>query len=842
MPPSTLGIEEELHVVDLETGRLVSRAAHVLRDLPAEGFGPELQRTTVETNTAVCTTLSQLRNEILQLRTLVNTVASRHGAGIMATGSAPLSQAEDFELTVSGRFSRMQHEYQRLVDDQLICGLQVHVGVADRDLAVRVCRRVQRDLPTLLAMSSSSPFWHGSDTGYASYRTMIWQRWPTSGSFGPVDDAAGYDRLLEDLIGSKVISDAKMAYFDVRPSAIVPTVELRVCDACPVADDAVLIAALLRALVAEAEAAEQEGAPIQSRPDPIARSAMWRAARNGLAGPLLTPDDRPVESPATDVVQALNARLRPFLEDAGDQDDVTVLTENLLARGDSSRRQRQLFAEYGEMSAVVSKMVSDTRGTTTPAIVRPPLTKDYPPSPDDEAVAQSGVPFRYYGPLIEAVDAIGVEELHARRTVAEDVAREKGLTFGVGGVQQPIAVDVIPRLIRAHEWSVLAAGLTQRARALELFIRDIYGPARIVSDGVLDWGVIRRCPGWRLEARDLPAEVMRAPIVGFDLVRDVLGWRVLEDNARVPSGTGYATGVRRAMRAALPELAEAPIRDPDDSLSDIGANLRACTDVEDPMVALLSDGADNTAWYEHRLLAASSQMLLVQPAEVSVQDGAVYAGGRPVDVLYLRIGVELSDLRYEGVPIGQQILKVACDGGVVLANAPGNGIADDKAMYSYVGDLIRYYLGERALLQPVPTYLPSRPEELTLVLDRLESLVTKPVDGYGGSGVLIGPQATPAQLEERRRELIARPASFVAQDVVALSTHPTLTPDGLAPRNVDLRAFVLQQGTGPGAAHLSDIALTRVAAEGTMVVNSSQGGGLKDTWVLTSTLDLDTVR
>src|SRR6476660_2370997 len=186
----TLGVEEELHVVDLESGRLTPRAPQLLRGLPVDGFSSELQRSTVETNTGVFTSLADLRADIVRLRGLADSVAAEHGLGVVASGTAPFSEPDDFQLTVLGRFSRMQQNYRFLVDDQLICGFHVHAGVADRDLAVRVAQRVAPDLPTLLAISASSPFWHGSDTGYASFRTMVWQRWPTAGSFGPISYAA----------------------------------------------------------------------------------------------------------------------------------------------------------------------------------------------------------------------------------------------------------------------------------------------------------------------------------------------------------------------------------------------------------------------------------------------------------------------------------------------------------------------------------------------------------------------------------------------------------------------------------------------------------------------------
>lgn len=249
--------------------------------------------------------------------------------------------------------------------------------------------------------------------------------------------------------------------------------------------------------------------------------------------------------------------------------------------------------------------------------------------------------------------------------------------------------------------------------------------------------------------------------------------------------------------------------------------------------ALVSEGADNSAWFEHRLLSEEAGLLLANPGDVDVRGGRVVVGGQPVDVLYLRLGGELVDLAGTGGrPLGAQIVELACRRQVVVVNAPGNGIADDKAVYCYVPELIAYYLGERPLLAQVPTYRCADPSECTAVLDRLGELVTKPVGGYGGSGVVIGPDVTAEQIEGRRREILADPGNWVAQETVALSTVPTLVDGRLEPRHVDLRAFVYPTGPEAGQAELADLALTRVAPAGSRLVNSSRGGGAKDTWIL----------
>ena len=795
----TLGAEEELHLVDLQTWQLAARAPQLLSRLPAENYSAELQRTTVETNTAVCSSLEDLRADLVRLRAGLVDVAGGEGLGVAAVGTPPLSTEDDFELTPTGRFGRMHEEYRLLVDEQLICGTQVHVGVADRDLAVAIAQRVSGQLPILLALSASSPFWHGSDTGYASIRTIIWQRWPTAGTTGPLASAAEYDDLVGDLIASGVIADAKMAYFDVRPSSHVPTVELRVCDACPIVDDAVLIAGLFRAMVAAAEASIMAGEPALTMPPPLHRAAMWRAARSGLTGDLLDDSPRPEPIPAADAVRALLHRVRPQLEQLGDWSVVSELTEATLRRGNSADRQRAVYAENGRIHDVVESVVTETHGPAAGSPMPSAGLRRYPARAGDEAFMASGEPRPVYRQLFEAIEEIGMPTLGDRLGDRDRWATEHGMTFGVDGEQRPFPADLIPRAIPAHEWSLLSVGLEQRARALELFLRDIYGDAAIVADGVLPADIIET-PGWREEARSLPRDAVRAPVMGFDLVRNELGsWRVLEDNVRVPSGAGYAIALRQVLDDVMPMLPRPDgLLDPATAPRALHDTLARCAGSADARIALLSDGAGNAAWFEHRLLAERAGFLLVQPGDVHVDGGTVSAFGERVDLLYLRLDVELLDLVDDtGRKIGAAILDAAIDGAVTLANAPGNGVADDKATYCRVPDLITYYLGERPLLDGVPTYRCADPDELQPVLERVGELVTKPVDGYGGGGVMIGPLASAAEVAARRAEIAADPAQWVAQELVPLSSHPTFNGDDLEPRYVDLRAFVYLSGTAP---------------------------------------------
>jgi carboxylate-amine ligase len=834
----TLGAEEELHLIDLESGRLSAKAPRLLPKLPADRFGAELQRTTIETNTPVVRTLDDLRRVIVDLRRELSAAIAPAGVTIASVGTAPRSEYADFELTSGGRYGRMQEQYRMLVDEQLICGLQVHVGVSDRDLAVQIAQRVAPVLPVLLALSASSPFWNGQDTGYSSFRSIIWQRWPSAGSFGRVSNAAEYDKVLDDLIASGVIADKKMAYFDVRPSSHAPTLELRVCDATPIVDDAVLIAGLFRAAVRKAEIAVESGSEWHPRSEPLHRAAMWQAARTGLSGELLGLGQHPDRLPAEVAVRQLVSRLRPELEELGDWGTVTDLLEDTLARGNSTDRQRTAYAERGELDDVVALVVEDTAGTPSgrdegPAVAVP----GYRVRAGDEAVGPGARPrpaFRDLATYFTAWDADTTNEHCAAR---DAWTREHEVGFVVDGGVQAFGCDLVPRTISAYEWSQLERGLGQRARAIELFLRDVYGERRIVADGVMDEHQFVGANGWDPDAARLPGHAVRAPVLGFDLVRNEFGgWRVLEDNVRSPSGVAYGIALRELMDDVVPDAPRpALLRDPhgvtDRLRETLRTNATAVTGNPDPVLALVSDGPAAGAWFEHRRLADGAGLRLLAGSDLDVRDGRVVDAttGDVLDGLYLRIDRDVSAL-----DAGPGILDAAEAGRVHLANAPGNALVDDKAMYVNVPDLIWYYLDEKPLLESVPTYRTSIEGERLSVLDRVGELVTKPVDGEGGRGVLIGPSASAPEVAERRRAIAADPAGWVGQEVVQLSSHPTIGPAGLDPRHVDLRAFVYLTGTGADDAHLADVALTRVAPEGSMVVNSSRGGGAKDTWIVGS--------
>jgi carboxylate-amine ligase len=833
----TLGAEEELHLIDVASRKLSARAPQVLSRLPSRNYSAEIQRTTVETNTEVVQSLSGLREEILRLRRGLIDVVAPDGMGVAAVGTAPRSVFADFELTTTGRYGRMQEQYRLLVDEQLICGTQIHVGVTGLELAIQITQRITRDLPALLALSASSPYWNGQDTGYASIRSIIWQRWPSAGATGPLASAQEYEELVADLIRSGVIADARMAYFDVRPSSHEPTLELRVCDACPVVDDAILIAGLFRAIVRAAEVDIAAALPFKPLPTPIHRAAMWRAARGGLSSDLLDLRGRPKPVPAPQVVRELLARVRPQLEELGDYEEVHDLAETVLARGNSADRQRAAFAERGELDDVVDLVVQETHGPAEGLTPAEPALRRYSSRAGDEAISLGSRPRGAYRDIVRFYTKLGPAEVHRRHAARDAWAQEHGLVFTVNGEERPFRVDLVPRLVTPFEWSELAAGLTQRARAIEMFLQDVYSDQKILRERVLP-ELVLGAPGWRPEAGRLPRGRVRAPVMGFDLVRNEFGgWRVLEDNVRNPSGAAFALAVRELLDAVVPDLPRPPhLLDPRAALPSLRRALLGPT-WPDGQGAVFSTGPHASAWYEHRRLAAELGFLLVTADGLAVKDTHVVhkLDGTPIDALYLRLDHELIDVvDSDGEPVGARVMDAAAEGNVFLANAPGNGVADDKAMYCLVPELITYYLGERQRLESVPTYRPQIEAEARIVLERVGELVTKPVDGHGGQGVLIGPAAAASVVAARRAEIAKNPMRWVAQEVVPLSSHPTLDGTRMEPRHVDLRAFVHVTGTGPDDCRLVNLALTRVAQARSLLVNSSQGGGAKDTWIVGS--------
>ncbi len=360
-PTVAAGVEEEFHVVDLATRQLTAQADRLIERLPAGRFSSELQRSVLEANSHPWVSLTDLAGDLAALRQAAVAAARLLGLGIVAAGTVPLADPDTLQITPDSRYEHIQGEYRMLVREQLICGTQVHVDVADRDLAVAVAHRVAPWLPALLALSASSPYWLGTDTGYASYRTLLWRRWPTAGALHEFGSAADYDRTVADLIRSGVITDPGMIYFDVRPSAHLPTLELRLCDSCPRLEDVVLLAGLFRALVIRETAAAIAGRPPAPVRPELLQAATWRAARSGLESNLVDPvTAAPV--PARQLIGQLLAGLQPALESAGDWELVTRLTTSALARGSSAARQRAARASGGRRH-VVDTLVAETRAT-----------------------------------------------------------------------------------------------------------------------------------------------------------------------------------------------------------------------------------------------------------------------------------------------------------------------------------------------------------------------------------------------------------------------------------------------------------------------------------------------
>ncbi|MEU6883077.1 glutamate--cysteine ligase [Streptomyces sp. NPDC046712] len=358
-----MGVEEEFHVIDLESGALTPRADAVLRRLSRHGgdFTQELPQSIVESNSGVHASLDGLYVDLSASRRRLDAAASSQGLAIMAAGAAPIARLGAVHATDDPRYHAMTEEYRRVADEQLICGAQVHVDIPDRDTAVRALCFLNPWLPPLLALSASSPYWLGADTGYASWRTMIWQRWPTSGPAGCFTGAAEYDAAVSELIVSGVISDPGMIYYDVRPSAHQQTLELRICDACPRVETVVLIAALFRALVVDACAhAEAAGGTVCGDRHEWLRTATWRAARSGLEGDLIDPATRR-PAPAPDVVRAMLRRLRPTLEAYGDWETAQSLAEDALARGSAAHRLRRAASD-DDLLAAVDLFLAETRG------------------------------------------------------------------------------------------------------------------------------------------------------------------------------------------------------------------------------------------------------------------------------------------------------------------------------------------------------------------------------------------------------------------------------------------------------------------------------------------------
>ncbi|GKT00131.1 circularly permuted type 2 ATP-grasp protein [Acidovorax sp. SUPP3434] len=445
------------------------------------------------------------------------------------------------------------------------------------------------------------------------------------------------------------------------------------------------------------------------------------------------------------------------------------------------------------------------------------------------------------------------EAMQARRAEAEMIFRRVGITFAVygakdedgAGTERLIPFDLIPRIIPAHEWARMQQGLVQRVTALNRFIHDVYHGQDILHAGIIPSDLILKNAQYRPEMAgvDVPRDLY-AHIAGIDIVRapDASGngiYYVLEDNLRVPSGVSYMLENRKMMMRLFPELFRthrvAPVAHyPDLLLDTLRASAPAAT--AQPTVVVLTPGMYNSAYFEHAFLAQQMGVELVEGQDLVVKDNFVYMrttrGLKQVDVIYRRVDDDFLDpqvFRPTSTLGCAGLMNAYRAGNVAICNAVGTGIADDKSVYPYVPDMIRFYLGEEPILANVPTWVCRKPDDLAYVLDHLHELVVKEVHGAGGYGMLIGPAATKAEIEEFRAAVLANPSGYIAQPTLSLSSCPTYVESGIAPRHIDLRPFVLSGQKVQMAAG----GLTRVALkEGSLVVNSSQGGGTKDTWVL----------
>lgn len=463
----------------------------------------------------------------------------------------------------------------------------------------------------------------------------------------------------------------------------------------------------------------------------------------------------------------------------------------------------------------------------------------------DEMFEGRDVLHPHYRPLLQHFASLPTEELQRRKQAADLSFLNQGITFTVygrdEGTERIFPYDLLPRIITAAEWEVVERGLTQRIVALNLFLKDIYNEGRILDDGIVPREVVYSCKHYRRQMQGLqvPRNVYIA-VCGTDLIRLESGeFVVLEDNLRVPSGVSYMLTNRRVMKRIFPYLFRTyNVRPIEQYTQLLLGSLRSLAPEgrPEPNIVLLSPGVYNSAYFEHAYLARQMGIELVEGRDLVTHDNVVYmrttSGLRRVDVIYRRVDDDFIDpLSFRG----DSILGVAGlfnayrAGNVTLANAFGTGVADDKALYAYVPDIIKYYLSEDPVLRNVETFLLTRPSERQHVLQNLDKLVVKAVGESGGYGMLIGPQSTAEQREEFARRINADPRNYIAQPTVSFSRAPCLVGDALEPRHVDLRPYVLygdKVTIVPGG-------LTRVALKrGSLVVNSSQGGGSKDTWVL----------
>lgn len=463
----------------------------------------------------------------------------------------------------------------------------------------------------------------------------------------------------------------------------------------------------------------------------------------------------------------------------------------------------------------------------------------------DEYFAAPNAPRACLEPLVSSLGSLGLEEITRTHGAAELLLKQLGATFRLNnsdseGGERILPFDPLPRLIASGEWDGLREGLQQRLEAIDLFLADIYGPQHILNDGVVPRQDVETSQGWRAAMRDVaPPRDRWCHVSGLDLIRDGEGtWHVLEDNLRCPSGVAYHLENRRVMKRMFPSLFRGrTVQAIDDYPSHLLETLQDIAPWSDhPKVVVLTPGSFNSAYFEHSYLAQQMGVELVEGRDLFCDDGRVWLnstqGRQVVDVIYRRIDDDFLDPRcfrsdsLLGVP---GLMDVYRAGRLGLANAPGTGVADDKLIYAYIPDIINYYFGEEEKIKNVTTYVCSRQQDLAYVLDHLHELVVKSVSGAGGYGMLIGPHADARERQSFAERISANPRNFIAQPTLQLSTVPSLSLGEVYPCHVDLRPYCLR-GRQPW---ISPGGLTRVALKrGSLVVNSSQGGGCKDTWIV----------
>ncbi len=463
----------------------------------------------------------------------------------------------------------------------------------------------------------------------------------------------------------------------------------------------------------------------------------------------------------------------------------------------------------------------------------------------DELFDDCGEPRGSAKSVIEGLKTLGIGELRNRQAAAEAILMQAGVTFTVysdkRSTEKIMPFDIIPRIVEASDWEMIERGLKQRVHAVNLFIADCYSGQKILKDKIIPAELILKSEFFvkAMEGFRPPHDIY-THISGIDLVRDRNGkFYVLEDNLRCPSGISYVLENRDVLKRTLPGIFhQLPVRPVSNYPSQLFETLRYQSGKDHPTIVVLTPGVYNSAYFEHTFLAQQMGVELVEGRDLVVKDNIVYMktthGLKQIDVVYRRIDDDFLDPKYFrkdsmlGVP---GIMDAYRAGNVVIVNAPGVGISDDKGVYPYVPDIIKYYLNEEPILENVPTYMCCREKDMKYVLDNIDNLVVKPTNMSGGYGVMIGPHASKKEKKDTIAKIKAKPNNYIAQPVVALSTAPTITDDGIEARHLDLRPYILygkEIFVLPGG-------LTRVALrKGSLIVNSSQGGGSKDTWVLTS--------